>query len=127
MGTVIQIFTDGSCSGNPGPGGWAFVEVDTFYQERGFNKHTTNNEMELFAIHKALEYAKKKEATDVKIVTDSLYSMNVCLGYWQKKKNTELITKIEEQIKEFKSVGFQWVKGHSGNQYNELVDKLAKG
>lgn len=82
--------------------------------------------MELFAIHKALEYASGK-TQDVRIVTDSLYSMNTCLGYWKIKANKELLEKIHEQIKQFKSVGFQWVKGHSGNQYNELVDRLAKG
>lgn len=82
--------------------------------------------MELFAIHKALEYASGK-TTDVRIVTDSMYAMNTCLKYWKIKANVELLTKIHKQIETFKSVGFQWVKGHSGNQYNELVDKLAKG
>lgn len=82
--------------------------------------------MELMAVFKALKYAEDK-TKDVYIITDSMYVINTCLGYWKRKVNLKLLGDLDKQIKKFKTVGFQWVKGHNGHELNEIVDKLAKG
>ena len=141
----INIYTDGSCEGNPGPGGWAALIVSSSKKEEisGGEKLTTNNRMELTAAIKALEHCSMQEEKQlslkqIKIYTDSNYVKNgitVWINNWERNnwktidkknvKNVDLWKKLKELTKS-KQIEWIWVKGHSGNQMNELVDSLAK-
>ena len=136
----VLIYTDGACEDNPGgAGGWAFLivgsEFDQEFQHSGGEESTTNNRMELQAILEALNYFNSPRS--IKIVSDSKYSINCCTEWikvWKSKnwiksdgsevKNIDLLQSIDELIN-FHQVSFQWVKGHSGDKYNEIVDSLA--
>jgi ribonuclease HI len=132
------IYTDGACSGNPGPGGWGAV---IFNQDNNQNnisgkvKNTTNNRMELMAPIMALK--KIKSNSDITIYTDSNYVKNgitVWIKKWEKNgwknsnkksvKNKDLWSKLNELCQKNK-VTWKWVKGHSNNEYNNLADELA--
>ena len=138
MKKFVEIFTDGACSGNPGPGGWGAV---LRFGERekelcGGEKETTNNRMELTAVIEAL--SKLKEPCKVKLTTDSKYVCDaVTKGWvygWQKngwkkadKKpalNVDLWEKLLPLL-ETNEVEFCWVKGHAGHPENERCDTLA--
>jgi ribonuclease HI len=138
----VTAYTDGACKGNPGPGGWAFVIVNDQNQiavkRNGFKSETTNNEMELTAIHLLLHFLKSNYITerDIVIYSDSTYAIKCITEWgpkwtfndWIKKANSHLINRCMEllcHLKKFNSIRFEYVKGHSGNQGNELVDKLA--
>jgi len=132
------IYTDGACSGNPGPGGWGAVILDEKKNEiniSGKEKSTTNNRMELLASIMALR--KIKEASEIIIYTDSIYLKNgitTWIKNWEKNdwknskkkpvKNKDLWLKLNRLSKE-KIINWRWVKAHAGNKYNELADKLA--
>ena len=137
----INIYTDGGCSGNPGPGGWAFVVLDgnDLIKKSGGDKDTTNNRMELTAVIKALEYiSSTDELKKMKPVihTDSAYVKNGITSWiksweingWktaskQPVKNRELwqeLKKLDDSI----SAEWKWVKGHAGNEFNEMCDAL---
>jgi len=118
------IYTDGSCVPNPGKGGWAFVlfEKDIEWHVSGGENYTTNNKMELSAVINALQFSR---ITKCKIYTDSMYVINCAKGVWARKKNTELWDEYEKASKD-KVIEWVWVKGHNGDKYNEIVDKLAK-
>jgi len=122
---MLKIYTDGSCLKNPGgPGGWAVCILDSdkeFYLV-GSDKSTTNNRMELEAVIEGLSCVKKNQKCI--IYTDSKLVINCANGLWKKKSNLDLWLKYENEIID-KSVTFEWVKGHSGDKYNEIVDKLA--
>lgn len=135
---MIKIYTDGSCIGNPGPGGWAAIIIDGEKQNSIFGKKkvTTNNQMELMAPIKALSYLSKK--SDVTIITDSKYVKEGITNWiknWEKNnwktakkkpvKNKDLWQKLNALTKSH-NVKWQWVKGHSTNIYNNLADKLAR-
>jgi len=140
---LIEIYTDGGCSGNPGPGGWAYVIIrdDVLVSEKwGADKQTTNNRMELQAVIAALETLSPEEKRGEKIVvyTDSQYvqkGITVWLPEWKKKewktsdkkpvKNKELWQRLEALAGLF-SVSWVWVKGHAGNKYNERCDELTR-
>jgi ribonuclease HI len=134
----IQIFTDGACSGNPGPGGWgALLRIgDTEKEISGSERDTTNNRMEMMAVIRALEALKRPCAVD--LYTDSKYVIDGAekwLHGWKKRgwknaarepvKNSHLWLRIDELLKEHQ-VKFHWVKGHSGHAENERVDALAR-
>jgi len=138
----VTAYTDGACKGNPGKGGWAFVIVNDQNQiaakRNGFKSDTTNNEMELTAISQLLQllYIKGTVDRDITIYSDSQYAINCITSWgpnwspsdWSKKKNAELINDCLGQLHILKTsnkIQFEYVKGHSGNQGNELVDKLA--
>jgi len=139
---IIKIYIDGACVGNPGPGGWAAIILLENKKKEifGGEKSTTNNRMELTAAIKALEYfveLKKKESS-LKIFTDSNYvkdGITIWINKWEKNnwktsekkdvKNIDLWKKLEELAKHEK-IEWNWIKGHSGDPYNELADKLAK-
>ena len=141
----IKIYTDGSCVGNPGPGGWAAIIIGDDYKKEicGGEKLTTNNRMELTAAIKALEYCNQKDIKQlslkqIKIYTDSIYlkdGITVWINKWiennwktaDKKnvKNVDLWKKLKE-LENLCSVEWQWIKGHSDNPMNELADSLAK-
>jgi ribonuclease HI len=122
---LIHLYTDGACSGNPGPAG---VGVLMRYkdQERKISKYlgnATNNIAELTAVKVALE-AVKNRTIPIIIYTDSQYTIGV-LGNWKAKKNVELVGEIKRLMSDFTKITFVWVRGHSGNTENEIVDKLA--
>ena len=132
------IYTDGACSGNPGPGGWGVVifdEKNKQYNISGKVKETTNNRMELMAPIIALKKIKSK--SDVVIFTDSTYVKNGITDWikkWEKNdwknsnkkpvKNKDLWIKLNDLCQK-NNVVWKWVKGHSNNKYNNLADELA--
>ncbi len=134
----IEIFTDGACSGNPGPGGWgAILRYKTNEKElSGGEKETTNNRMELTAVISALKVLK--EPCEVTLTTDSKYVCDAVLQNWVyswqangwKKSNKKPALNVDlwEQLLELleiHKVQFVWVKGHDGHPENERCDKLA--
>ena len=137
MSNSISIFTDGACRGNPGPGGWGVLivlegEEITLY---GGENNTTNNQMEMMAAIKALEYFQEKKS--IELVTDSSYlkdGIEKWIHSWKKNgwktsakkqvKNQELWMKIDV-LNNFHEVQWKWVKGHSGHRENEIADLLA--
>lgn len=133
----VEIFTDGACKGNPGPGGWGAVlrmgpnEKDI----SGGEPHTTNNRMELLAAIRALQALKRP--CRVTLTTDSVYVKDGITKWifgWQKNgwktaakkpvKNAELWQELLEAIKPHR-IDWKWVKGHAGHPDNERADKLA--
>jgi ribonuclease HI len=137
--TAVEIFTDGACSGNPGPGGWgAILRSGTHEKEIfGGEKLTTNNRMELMAAIRALEALKRP--SNVTLYTDSRYVMDGLtkwLPRWKangwktadKKpvKNVDLWRALDETIAGH-AVVWRWVRGHDGHLENERADALARG
>lgn len=128
----ITIYTDGACSGNPGPGGWGTILVYNGTEKElcGGEPKTTNNRMELLAVIKGLELLK--EPCEVHIVSDSKYvteAIKSWLKNWIKKgfdkvKNPDLWIRYVEVSKQHK-ITTEWVKGHSGHVMNERCDILA--
>lgn len=136
----VVIYTDGACSGNPGPGGWGAILM---YKEKhlelsGYEAHTTNNRMELLAPIQAL--ARLKEPCKVEIYSDSAYLVNAFrqnwLVNWQRRNWIKSDKKPVEnqdlwkQILEFTKIhSIEWikVKGHADNPYNNRCDELATG
>ena len=134
--TVI-IYTDGACSGNPGPGGWGSVMMYRGHRRElsGGEADTTNNRMEMMAVIRALESLKRP--CSITLYTDSTYvikGMTQWLEGWKKRnwrtaakkpvKNVELWQRLETAIAPH-AVKWVWVKGHSGVQENERADELA--
>ena len=124
----IEIYTDGSSLGNPGPSGWGAIileEDDIEISEIilcGNEKKSTNNRMELNAVIESIDFVNEKE---IKIYTDSKYVINCAKGIWKIKKNIDLWN-IYKKVSKNKKIEYVWVKGHNGNKYNEIVDKIAK-
>ena len=125
--TVI-IFTDGACSGNPGPAGlgvW-IRRPDSVLEYGEFVGSATNNIAELSAILKGLEEISEEEAKGrVHLYTDSAWCLGVLVGGWKAKANLALINKIKEQMERFEDLELLKVKGHAGNYGNEEADRLA--
>lgn len=135
---TIEIYTDGACLGNPGPGGWAALiriglEETELY---GGEKNTTNNRMEMMAVIEGLSHIKSD--SKVSIYTDSKYvqkGMTEWIFAWKKRnwktasnnpvKNTDLWRDLDDAQKRH-TVSWNWVKGHSGNKDNDRVDLLAR-
>ena len=137
MNKFIEIFTDGGCRGNPGPGGWGALlrYRNTEKELSGAAPQTTNNRMELTAAIKALEALK--ESCRVRLTTDSNYVRNGILHWlqdWKRRgwrtaakrpvKNQDLWQRLDELAQRHK-IEWCWVKGHSGHAENERVDTLA--
>ena len=135
---MINIYTDGACSGNPGIGGWGVVILDNGeeIQLNGGANNTTNNKMELTAAIKALEYFEQKKDliiyTDSKYVKDGIESwiINWKQNGWKtstKKpvKNKEMWIALDDLIKKH-NINWKWVRGHAGDKYNEKADYLAR-
>jgi len=133
-----KIYTDGACSGNPGPGGWGAVIFDNENNQKnisGSETNTTNNRMELSAAIMALK--KIKTSSEITIYTDSTYVKNGITEWvlkWKKNewinsnkkpvKNKDLWVKLDNLCVQNKVI-WKWVKGHSTNKYNNLADELA--
>lgn len=134
---IVEIFTDGACKGNPGPGGWgAFLRYDGAEKQIcGGEENTTNNRMELMAAIVALETLNRP--CDVVLTTDSQYvrqGITQWLEGWKRKgwmnsqkkpvKNVDLWKRLDNATQPH-SIEWKWVKGHSGHPENELADQLA--
>ena len=135
---MIKIYTDGSCLGNPGNGGWAAIIIDDNkkIQIKGSKKDTTNNQMELLAPIKALK--KIPKGSNVQIFTDSKYvksGITEWIHNWKKNgwktaskqpvKNKDLWTELDQITNEFQ-IKWSWVKGHSTDVLNNEVDLIAR-
>ena len=135
----IALFTDGACSGNPGPGGWgAILRTDGHEKElSGGEAATTNNRMELMAVIEGLNALKKPSA--VTVFTDSRYVMDgamTWLANWKKRgwktadkkpvKNEDLWRALDEAMARH-TLKWEWVRGHTGHVENERADALARG
>jgi ribonuclease HI len=127
MPDPIIAYTDGACSGNPGPAGIGVVlvcgekrkEISTYLGEG------TNNIAELTAILAALEAIKDRKRS-VRVITDSSYAIGVLSKGWKAKANVELIARMRVLLAEFTQLSFEWVKGHAGHAENEGCDELAR-
>ncbi|GHV83541.1 ribonuclease H [Spirochaetia bacterium] len=140
----IRIWTDGGCSGNPGPGGWAFVMDNggnkIIAENYGGENATTNNRMELYAVVSALNYIHENERTreDITLFTDSQY-VQKGMSEWIKKwklngwksagnkpvKNKDLWLELDK-LSAGINIDWQWVKGHAGNEFNERCDAMTQ-
>lgn len=141
--TELVAYTDGACSGNPGPGGWGALmrakDGDTIVKERelkGGEADTTNNRMELLAAINALEALERP--SKLTIVTDSAYVKNGITGWmhgWKRNgwktstrkpvKNVDLWQRLDEAQARH-DVAWEWIKGHAGHEGNERADELAR-
>ena len=137
MSSRVVIYTDGACSGNPGPGGWGAVlrYGDTVKELKGGEALTTNNRMELTAATQALNALKRP--CEIDLHTDSQYVKNGLTSWihgWKKNgwrtadrkpvKNVELWQALDEAVARHK-IHWHWVKGHAGDEGNERADQLA--
>jgi ribonuclease HI len=136
-GQVVEIYTDGSCRGNPGPGGWGAIlrSGNTEKEIFGGEAATTNNKMELTAVIRALEALK--QPSKVRVYTDSQYvqkGIKEWIHGWKRNgwkttdkkpvKNKELWVELDELRKKH-DIEWHWVKGHAGHPENERADQLA--
>ena len=132
-----DIYTDGSCLGNPGPGGWAVAGAGI--KISGGQDQTTNNVMEMTAVVKAIQQCLARDILEIRLFTDSNYVKNGITSWiknWKRNgwcttagapvKNKELWIKIDTLSQQMKSVEWHWVKAHNGHPQNELVDRLAR-
>lgn len=136
----VIIYTDGACSGNPGPGGWGAILMfnDVKKEISGSNRETTNNIMEITAVLEALKHLKRP--CEVEVYSDSAYVVNAFNNGWiynwiknnwktsgkDSVKNKELWQELYDLTKMHK-VKFIKVKGHSDNEFNNKCDELARG
>lgn len=138
--SIVQLFTDGACSGNPGPGGWAFIlkhpASGTVREVSGGERDTTNNRMELMAVIEGLSAIKRKCV--VELYSDSQYVLkgleewmeNWKVHGWRrgkrgpKVKNVELWQRLDE-LRGKHELRFHWIRGHAGHPENERCDALA--
>jgi len=122
-----KIYTDGSCLGNPGVGGWGAVIIYPDGSERelsGEEKDTTNNRMEIQAVIRGL--SELPLGTFVEVLSDSEYVVNTMTKGWKKKANKDLWHELNNVISKMGDIKWTWVRGHSGNHYNEQADCLAR-
>lgn len=141
MSGLLKIYTDGGCTGNPGPGGWAAVILEEGKDARemsGGDDATTNNRMELTAVISALEYVSEVFGKDrtIEVHTDSQY-VQKGISEWMKGwiakgwktaagkpvKNKDLFVRLKE-LNDSLTVSWHWVKGHAGDEWNERCDEL---
>lgn len=137
MSIITEVFTDGACRGNPGPGGWGVLLRHGRFEKRmcGGEQNTTNNRMELSAAIEGL--AALNRSCNVRLTTDSQYvrkGITEWIHGWKRNgwktasrqpvKNADLWQRLDELVNQH-SVDWRWVKGHSGHKENEIADQLA--
>ena len=124
---AIHVWTDGACTGNPGPAGLGVVILDGAARRElsEYLGHATNNIAELSAIMRGLEEVRDRERPVI-VYSDSAYSIGLLSKNWKAKANVELIAKLRELLKKFSNVQFVKVLAHSGIALNERVDELAR-
>ncbi len=129
VATVVA-YTDGACSGNPGPGAWAYRlewPDGDIEEAAGADLATTNNREELKAVREALLAVRRRIGTDpgwrIVVRTDSTGVINWLTRVWKRKKNLDLYGAIDPLVD--RRVVFEWVRGHTGDPGNERVDELA--
>lgn len=129
MDNIFNIYTDGSCDNirYPNYGGWAYVILENnniIESKSGNESHTTNNRMEMIAIINAI--SSLPDFSNATIFTDSKYCIGAFSNQYYARANTDLIKQFLD-IVESKSlnISFEWVRGHDGNKWNEMVDKMA--
>lgn len=139
MHPVVELYTDGACSGNPGPGGWAFVlrhpASGKEIERSGAERLTTNNRMELMAVIEGLTQLTRP--SQVELTSDSQYvlkGLEEWLAAWKKRgwktaskkpvKNEDLWRRLDELV-EGHDIRFHWIRGHAGHTENERCDELA--
>jgi ribonuclease HI len=135
----VIIYTDGACSGNPGKGGWGAVLMygEHIKEISGKEEETTNNKMELTAVIEALKTLKR--SCEIDLYTDSHYvkhGITEWINTWkhndwrtknrQQVKNLELWQELDKEVQKH-HINWHWVKGHSGDKWNERADQLARG
>jgi ribonuclease HI len=136
----VIVYTDGACTGNPGPGGWAAIVIDGAGERvvSGADHHTTNQRMELTAALEALRAVT--EPRRIELVSDSLYVVNCFRDRWwarwerggwlnsgrQPVANRDLWEALLAEVRRHENVVWRWVRGHSGDPMNERVDRLAR-
>lgn len=138
----VQLFTDGACKGNPGPGGWGYIlkhpKTGSVREGSGGSALTTNNQMELQAVISGLKVLQRR--SDVEVVTDSSYVSKGSAewlpgwkrngwrrregGQWKPVKNVELWQQLDDLLSRHR-VKMTWIKGHAGHPENERCDELA--
>ncbi len=138
MSKVVEIYTDGACSGNPGPGGWGVLMLWNGHEKElcGGEADTTNNRMEMMAVIKALEAMKGNPK--IELYTDSKYVMQGITEWlegWKARgwktaskkpvKNVDLWQQMDALASQH-DISFHWVKGHDGHPENERADVLAR-
>lgn len=134
---TVNIYTDGACRGNPGPGGWGALLIYNNQEKElnGFSKSTTNNIMELTAVIESLKSLKRE--CDVELTTDSTYVRNGITNWihtWKKNnwrtankklvKNKKLWLELDKIVSKH-TINWHWVRGHTGHVENERADQLA--
>ena len=137
-GPKTGVFTDGSCDPNPGPGGWGYVWVENdeiVREQRGANRDTTNNRMELTALIEAYKVLPPDAA--ISVYSDSqlcVKTINEWAAGWEKRgwkrktgpiKNLELVQELYALAKSHPRTKLQWIRSHDGSRWNEYVDALA--
>ena len=127
----IKIFTDGSCLGNPGPGGWAAILFEReakkpFITLKGHESETTNNRMEMVAVIEALRFICENhlQQSPVTLFSDSTLVIKTLSLGWKRKKNLDLWEELDELNEEL-SVEYVWVEGHGKNKWNNECDRIA--
>lgn len=143
MDQLLEIFTDGGCHGNPGPGAWAYCIVDAtgnvVRSHSGFDADTTNNRMELQAVISALRFVAEAEpGAQIRVITDSEYvkrGVTEWVHTWKRNgwktaakkavKNRDLWQQLDAINAEV-APEWRWVRGHSGNEFNEMCDALVQ-
>lgn len=128
MQQKVEIYTDGSCIGNPGPGGWGAIILHDHKETKlsGGEKQTTNNRMEMMAIIKALEWLHTHKLTGEKIIiySDSNLLVQSLTRGWKRKANTDLWRELDK-LRGWLDIQWSWVKAHATDKYNNMVDGLA--
>ena len=134
---VVEIYSDGACKGNPGPGGWGTFIVSNGAEKElwGGEKQTTNNRMELMGAIRGLEYME--HPSTIVLTTDSQYvikGINEWMANWKRRggktaskepvKNVDLWKRMDDLVSQH-SITWKWVRGHTGHPGNERADKLA--
>ena len=132
-----DIYTDGSCLGNPGPGGWAVAGAGI--NMSGGQDGTTNNVMEMTAVVKALQQCLARDILEITLFPDSTYVKNGITSWiknWKRNgwrtaagapvQNKDLWIEIDALSQQMKCIEWRWVKAHNGHPQNELVDRLAR-